>query len=101
MRLISSARISAIVKLLAAKRFDRSGLEVLAHPLELRAQTAVQHGGAYLRHQAADQGGIGFRLEHDRAAGHPADRLAEPADLVLAQRPRRGHGGADPPGLLV
>src|SRR5256885_4405788 len=102
MRLISSARISAIVLCSVSSIGSNGGvLELFAHALELRAQAAVELGRADLGDHAADQGRIGLRLEDDGPSRHARDRVAHARDLVLAEWPRRGDGGADAARLLV
>src|SRR5438128_12112219 len=99
MRGISSARISVM----SAAPFpsDRRALELLAHALQLGAQAAVERPRADLRDGAADQRGIGLRVEDDGSTGHRGDGLAQVLRLAIAQRGSRGHRGAHASDLLV
>src|SRR3954469_14221392 len=102
MRLISSARISAMLFCsVTAKGSEGRVLQLFAHALELRAEAAVQHRRANLSHRAADQRRVRLRLQHDRSARHAPDRLAQPLQLVLAERARRGPVCPPAAGLLI
>src|SRR5437016_10962088 len=101
MRLISSARISAIAVTPLDFCSDRRALQFLAHPLQLCAQASVEHGGAHLRDHAAEDRRIGLRLEDDLAPGDAGYRLAQAVQVAVLERLRRGDGGADAADLLV
>src|SRR3954471_6380754 len=102
MRLISSARISIAVSLrLALQLLEGRVFQLLAEPLELRLEAAVPDRGADLRDDAAQDGRVGARFEHERVAGGLGERTADTFELVRSERLGARDHPADPSDLRV